>query len=99
IIVSARQWCYGPIERSLLSDHMLILTSTFIIDLLALDSIEDTIYPSPTLNRSAFNARLLARVDDLVTSQTRVVEDHPLVERLGHRIKPIQATPLTVIEP
>lgn len=99
LLESARQWWNGPIERALHSGHMLILTSTFIIGLLALDSIEDTIYPSPTLKRSAFNARLLARVDDLVTSQTRVLEDHPLVETLGHRIKPIQATPLTVIEP
>lgn len=96
---SARKWWTGPVDQALDTGCMLVTTSSFIVGLLALESIEATIQPSPSVKRSSFNVRLLARVNNLVRNDVRVFETHPLVETLGHRIVPQRGSPLIVIAP
>lgn len=99
LLESARMWWTGPAERTLESGFLLITTSTFIIGILGIDDIEERFFQSPTTVRTAFTARLLARVDDLVENKIRVFEGHPLVETLGQRIRSQQGAPLIVMSP
>jgi hypothetical protein len=98
IVDAARMWWTGPVQTVVDAGHLLVTANTFAVALLLIEGIEET-ETVGTVARSRFKAVLAARVDDLVTNEVRVLQSHPLVKALGHRVPSRKGAPLVIFWP
>lgn len=108
VLGASRKWFVAPVEQVLAGGHLLVSVSTFVVALLQVTGLQDTVDVltdrGTTVRRNAFAGRLLARVDDLVAGTLRHVEDvpgalEPLLPLLGHRLVSPPGAPLLVLPP
>ncbi len=108
VVEATRKWFVAPVEAVLGGQHLLVSASTFLVALLYVTGLEATrdvlTERGTTVRRNAFEARLLARVDDLVAGVVRQVAEVPnalasLVAALGQRVPSPAGAPLLVLPP